>query len=162
MPAATVTIASGATWQEVAADRQAYRDASIATLDPVLPDIPSIPLNTIPLAKQILTDAEVKITETTVEKLIPKLANGELSAVEVAKAFLRRAGLAQKAVRLSAFLADPASRRCADKLCNGTAPRTSSPASRIPRCLPSRTWQASRGAAWRPDKRERTSRNGVL
>jgi hypothetical protein len=105
MPAATVTIASGATWQEVAADRRAYRDASIAALEPALPDIPSIPLNTIPLAKQILTNTEVRITQTAVEELAPMLANGELSAVEGVKAFLRRAGLAQKAVCLSCVLA---------------------------------------------------------
>lgn len=97
MPPATVTIASGSTWQEVAADRQAYRDASIARLTPALPDIPSIPLNAIPLAKQILTAAEVKITETTVEELVPKLASGELKATDVVKAFLRRAGVAQRA-----------------------------------------------------------------
>ena len=101
MPAATVTIASGATWQEVAADRQAYRDATIATLEPALPDLPAIPLNTTPLAKQILTETEIRITETAVEDLIPKLAKGELTAVEVARAFLRRAALAQNAVRLS-------------------------------------------------------------
>lgn len=101
MAPATVTILSGATWQEVAADRQAYRDAGIATLEPPLPDIPLVPLNTIPLAKQVLTEAEIQITETTVEELIPKLADGQLNAVEVAKAFMRRAGLAQKAVGLS-------------------------------------------------------------
>lgn len=99
MPAATVTIASGATWQEVAADRQAYRDASIASIEPSLPEIPSIPLNSIPLAKQFLTPSELQITETSVEDLVPKLANEELSAVEVVKAFMRRAGLAQKTVR---------------------------------------------------------------
>lgn len=100
MPAATVTIASGATWQEVAADRQAYRDATIASIDPPLPDIKEIPLNTIPLAKTYLAAEEVEITESTVEELVPKLANGSLSAVDVAKAFLRRAALAQKAVSL--------------------------------------------------------------
>jgi Asp-tRNA(Asn)/Glu-tRNA(Gln) amidotransferase A subunit family amidase len=98
MPAATVTIASGATWQEVAADRQAYRDATIATIDPPLPDIEEIPVNTIPLARTFLTTEEIEITESTVEVLIPKLANGSLSTVVVAEAFLRRAGLAQKAV----------------------------------------------------------------
>jgi amidase len=106
MATATVTTASGATWQEVAADRQAYRDASIAALEPALPDITSIPLNTTPLAKQILTEAEIRITETTVEALIPQLATGQLTAVEVARAFLRRAGLAQKTVRF--FLAPEA------------------------------------------------------
>jgi len=98
MPAATVTIASGATWQEVAADRQTYRDATINAVMPLLPPVTDVPLNTIPIAKKILTTSELQITESTVEQLIPKLADGSLSAVEVANAFLRRAGLAQKLV----------------------------------------------------------------
>ena len=98
--AATVTISSGATWQQVAADRQAYRDATLSLLDPPLPSIENVPLNTIPLAKQILTAEEIKITETLVEDLLPQLAKGKLSSVTVTKAFLRRTGLAQKAVRL--------------------------------------------------------------
>jgi len=96
--AATVTIPSGATWQEVAADRQKYRDATFSLLEPPLPPIEDIPLNTIPLARKFLTADEIKITETPVEDLVPQLANAELSSVAVTKAFLRRAGLAQKAV----------------------------------------------------------------
>lgn len=101
MAAATVTIASGATWQQVAADRQAYRDATITSIEPSIPDITDMPLNTLPLVKNILTAEEIKITESTVEELAPLLAKGELSAVTVTKAFLRRAGLAQKAVCIS-------------------------------------------------------------
>jgi hypothetical protein len=96
--AATVTISSGATWQEVALDRQKHRDATLSLLDPPLPSIETIPLNTTPLAKQILTIEEIKITETLVEDLLRQLARGELSSFTVTKAFLRRAGLAQKAV----------------------------------------------------------------
>ena len=98
--AATVTIASGATWQEVAADRQKHREATISALDPPLPEIEDVSLNTIPLAKQVLTAEEIEITETLVEDLVVQLAKGEISCVTVTKAFLRRAGLAQKAVRL--------------------------------------------------------------
>ena len=104
MPAAAITIASGATWQEVAADRQSYQDATIASLEPALPSLAEIPQNTIAIAKQILTEAEIRITEYTVEELVPKLAAGDLSAVEVVKAFMRRAGLAQKVVCLLFFL----------------------------------------------------------
>lgn len=107
MPSATVTISSGATWQQVAAGRQAYRDATIALIEPPIPEVTDVPLNTIPLAKRILTAEEVEITESTVEQLVPRLANGSLSAVDVARAFLRRAGLAQKAVSsLSAMSVD--------------------------------------------------------
>ena len=100
MALATVTIASGATWQEVAADRQAYRDSTIALIEPAIPEVTDLPLNTIPLAKQLLTPEEIKITESTVEELVPLLATGKLSAVTVTKAFLRRAALAQAAVYL--------------------------------------------------------------
>lgn len=94
-----VTIASGATWQDVAADRQKHRDATIAAVEPTLPNVQHLPLNTIPLAKQVLTEEEIKITETTIEGLVAQLVKSELSAVSVTTAFLRRAGLAQLAVR---------------------------------------------------------------
>jgi amidase len=97
--AATVTISSGATWQEVAADRQKHREATLSLLDPPLPSIENLPLNAIPLASKYLTAEEIKITETLVEDLVPKIAKGGLSSVTVTKAFLRRAGLAQQAVR---------------------------------------------------------------
>jgi amidase len=97
----TVTIASGATWQEVAADRQAHRDATIALIEPTIPNIANIPLNTLPIAKQVLTAEEIKITESTVEGLAEAVAKSEFSAVTVTKAFLRRAALAQKAVCLT-------------------------------------------------------------
>jgi amidase len=102
--AAKVTIAAGATWQEVAADRQKYRDETIAALEPALPDIKDVPSNTIPLAKEVLTPEEIKITESTVEGLAAQLAAGKISSVKVTKAFLRRAGLAQKAVCPTNFL----------------------------------------------------------
>ncbi|KAI0012464.1 amidase [Xylariaceae sp. FL0662B] len=96
--AATVTISHGAKWEDVAADRQRHRDATITELDPPLPDLHSdkIPLNTTGIPKTILTDREIQITNSNVEDLIPKIASGEWSATTVIKAFLRRAGLAQK------------------------------------------------------------------
>jgi hypothetical protein len=96
--AATVTIASGATWQEVAADRQKHRGATLAAIEPALPNISSTSLNTVPIAKEVLTAEEIKITESKVEELAPQLAKGELSAIVVVKAFLRRTALAQKLV----------------------------------------------------------------
>ncbi|KAF7956133.1 hypothetical protein EAE96_005053 [Botrytis aclada] len=96
MAPATVTTASGASWQEVAKDRQRYRDETIAAIEPAIPDVTNIPLNTLSVARKVLTSEEIKITEATVEDLVAKLAKEELSSTEVAKAFLRRAGLAQK------------------------------------------------------------------
>lgn len=99
--AATVTIDGGATWQEVAEDRQRHRDKTLAAIEPALPDIKHVPLNTIGLAKEFLTPDEIKITESLVEELVPQLAKAEIGSTAVLKAFLRRAGLAQKAVRFS-------------------------------------------------------------
>lgn len=94
--AAKVTIASGATWQDVAADRQRHRETTLAAIEPPIPDISSPGSNTIAIAKEVLNPQEIQITESKVEELAPRLANGELSAVTVTKAFLRRAALAQK------------------------------------------------------------------
>jgi amidase len=100
-----VTIANGASWQEVAKDRQRHRDETIAAVKPNIPEIAGIPLNTLSLARQILTEEEIHITESTPEELLAELTKGDLSAVEVTNAFLRRAALAQKAVcRISAHL----------------------------------------------------------
>ncbi|KAF4625670.1 hypothetical protein G7Y89_g12495 [Cudoniella acicularis] len=93
---AIVTIASGASWQEVVADRQKHRDATLAEVEPTLPSLPPVSLNTLPIAKAVLTADEIKITESVVEKLVVQLAEGQLSATTVIKAFLRRAALAQK------------------------------------------------------------------
>lgn len=97
--AATVTIASGTTWQEVAAYKQKERDESIDSIPSPLPTLPAeAPLNTLPVAKDVLTADEIKITESLVEDLVPQLAKGELTATAVTKAFLRRAALAQRLV----------------------------------------------------------------
>ncbi|APA08836.1 hypothetical protein sscle_04g036060 [Sclerotinia sclerotiorum 1980 UF-70] len=96
MAISIVTTASGASWQEVAKDRQRHRDETIAAVQPAIPDITNIPLNTLSVARQVLTPDEIKITEAKVEDLLTKLAKGELSSTEVTNAFLRRAGLAQK------------------------------------------------------------------
>ncbi|KAI0411110.1 amidase signature domain-containing protein [Xylaria grammica] len=98
MPPATVTSASGATWQEVAADRQRHRDATIASLQPPPPKLltDDVPLDTTGIPPSVLTAEEAEITGASVEDLASKLASGQWSAKSVAQAFLRRAGLAQQ------------------------------------------------------------------
>lgn len=160
--AAKVTIASGATWQEVAADRQAHRDSTISLIDPPLPEISDIPLNTLPLAKQVLTPEEIEITESTVEDLAATLAKGELSAVTVTKAFLRRAALAQKAVCSPPILSFTMA-QCMElispvQLHHRTPPKPCPRPRRVSRFLPRRAWQADRPSARRTHQRERTSR----
>jgi amidase len=99
MSLAVITTASGATWQEVAANSQKHRDETIAAVEPKIPDpLAELPLNVSGIPKRLLTPEEIGITETLPEKLVSLLAKGELSATTVAKAFLRRAGLAQKLV----------------------------------------------------------------
>ncbi|KAI1172675.1 amidase signature domain-containing protein [Nemania sp. FL0916] len=98
MPAEILTTSSGASWQDVAADRQRYRDSTIAPLG--LPSLKSQAssalLDTTSIAQSVLTAEELDITGRNVEDLIPLLASGQWSAKTVIKAFMRRAGLAQQ------------------------------------------------------------------
>ncbi len=98
MSVATVTTTKGASWQDVAADRQRHRDATIAKLLPPLPSLSTgeISSNVTGIPSSLLTDEELAITDSNVEDLVQKLASGEWSSTTVVKAFMRRAGLAQK------------------------------------------------------------------
>lgn len=90
------------TWQETARQMQDYRDASLAAVEPAIPDVPpELSLNVTGIPQQLLSAREVEITETLPEDLVTRMAAGELASTEVTKAFLRRAGLAQKLVRPS-------------------------------------------------------------
>ena len=86
-------------WQDIAKIAQDLRDKSIAEVNPSVPDIPpELPLNVSHLPGELLTKAEISITEGTTEQLLDALASGKLASTEVTNAFLRRAGLAQKLV----------------------------------------------------------------
>ena len=64
-----------------------------------VPEIPQeLPLNVIDLPRKLLLPHEIKITETPPELLITALASGKLTCIDVTKAFLRRARVAQKMV----------------------------------------------------------------
>ncbi|KAI2777081.1 amidase signature domain-containing protein [Daldinia loculata] len=102
MSVGAITTAGGASWQDVAADRQRHRDATIAELRPPLPVLLAndIPLNTTNITDGILTDEERAITGANVEDLL---------------AFMRRAGLAQKLVNcVTELLPDRALKRAAE------------------------------------------------
>ena len=91
----------GKNWKEVAKTAQELRDKSLAALEPPLPEVPTeLPLNVTHLPRQLLTKEEVAITESLTEDLVASLASGKLKSLDVTKAFLRRAGLAQKLVRV--------------------------------------------------------------
>ncbi len=94
-----MTTESGATWEEVAADRQKHRDASIAAVQPLVPDVPTdLPLNVSAIPAQLLHADEVDITEAPPEEILSRIADRKISVKQVVTAFLRRAGLAQKLV----------------------------------------------------------------
>lgn len=98
MATITATVPTSS-WQDVARTAQEQRDASIARVEPAVPELPAdLPLDVSGLPKRLLSSEEVKITQTTAEDLVALIASGKLSSVTVAKAFLRRAGLASKLV----------------------------------------------------------------
>ncbi|EXJ91639.1 hypothetical protein A1O3_00189 [Capronia epimyces CBS 606.96] len=79
----------------------AIRDKSLAVIEPPLdldrlPD--PLPPNVTQLPYDFLTDEEITITSLDVDELLARLRNKQLSCVQVTKAFLRRAALAQQLV----------------------------------------------------------------
>ena len=86
-------------WQDIAQEAQQYRDASIARVRPELPQLPeNLPKDVTKIPAAVLSREEVHITAMSPEDLLRVLAAGEVTAVAVTTAFLRRAGLAQKLV----------------------------------------------------------------
>jgi len=87
-------------WQEICADVQAYRAATVgkvfSTLSTLLAD--ELPLNVTGVPADVLTAEEVRITSLTTEELLCQLASLEMSCAEVTSAFLRRAAVAQHLV----------------------------------------------------------------
>ncbi|KAI9702417.1 MAG: hypothetical protein M1836_000896 [Candelina mexicana] len=87
------------TWQEIAHNMQKHRDETIAEVQPSIPDVPrELPRNVTLIPAELLSTREIELTETSPEKLVAALAEGDLASIELTNAFLRRAGLAQKLV----------------------------------------------------------------
>lgn len=86
------------TWQERAADKRNRIDHSI----PAEWKITTLPSETsvinFPEKSGLLSVKELLITKTPATLLVAKLANGELSSVEVTLAFAKRAALAHQLV----------------------------------------------------------------
>jgi hypothetical protein len=92
-------------WRDISREAQQYRDASIARVQPELPQLPeNLPKNVTRIPGTLLACEEIKITGMLPEDLLGVLASGELTAVAVTTAFLRRAGLAQKLVCSHGFV----------------------------------------------------------
>lgn len=85
-------------WQSIAKRAQDHRDATLAAVQPPVPDISDLPLDSTPIPRTLLTAEDVEITESDPVRLVERMASGELSSVEVTNAFLRRAAVAQKLV----------------------------------------------------------------
>ncbi|OCK96647.1 amidase [Cenococcum geophilum 1.58] len=84
-------------WQDVVQEAQNYRDASLARVQPSIPETPAqLPRNVMGIPRVALEPDEVRIAELPTEVLLNLLASGKVTATTVTKAFLRRAGLAQK------------------------------------------------------------------
>lgn len=90
------------TWQEKVSWAQAFRQDSLAKVEPKLEGLPTeLPLSSQDLPKIVLTPREIEITEKyTVKELLDILRARKISVEEVTRAFLRRAALAQAAVSL--------------------------------------------------------------
>lgn len=103
-----------AAWEQKAHAVRDDRHASLAKVDPPLRFLEGdLPLNSLDLPKQLLTDEEYDITEThSVTTLLARLRNKDLTAEEVTRAFLRRAAIAHHATNcLTELMWDEAIRR---------------------------------------------------
>jgi len=137
-------------WQDIAQEAQDYRDASIVDYQADIPHFAGgVPRNVVSIIRNHLSQGEIQITEAPPEELLISLASGNLTAVVVTTAFLRRASLAQQLVCVideEVFLCIPI---CAlDELPHRAPPRTSSGSGTIPGRLPCQvqetTWSPSR------------------
>lgn len=93
-------------WRAAVTKAQNRRDESLKETLAELPSIPdALPENVTGIPRQLLSERDLAITDQDAERLLPALASGKLSSVEVTEAFLRRAALAHKLVRACPILA---------------------------------------------------------
>lgn len=90
-------------WQDLASERKRKQDDLIPPEWRIpLPSDDVLDVTPIPRTSGLLTGRELDITETTdVNLILSKLADGIWSAVEVTKAFYKRAIIAHQLVRAS-------------------------------------------------------------
>ena len=96
-------------WQDVAKTAQEHRDTSISRIEPAVPEPPSdLPLDVTQIPRQSLTSEELKITEMSTKLLSDCVSQDKLRCTTIIKAFLRRAGLAQRLVCESTYCSQKA------------------------------------------------------
>lgn len=95
-----INITSDMSWQDIAATAQAYRDKTIAAIEPKVPEVAAHNklLNVTTVPAELLSADVIEVTELPTETLLGRLATGSLTSTQVTKAFLQRAGLAGKLV----------------------------------------------------------------
>ena len=105
MPKASSKSKQNRPWKKVVREAQQYRDASIArslSTDAKFPDV--LPKYVFDLLRINLSDECARITNAMPERLLLDLKDGRLTATAVTTAFLRRAALSQKLVRVGDFI----------------------------------------------------------
>lgn len=92
-------------WEQKAQAVRDYRDATLAKVDPPLAPLPDpLPLNSMDLPKQLLTAREYELTQNyDAIALLRMLRAKDVTSEELTRAFLRRAAIAQYAVRHPIF-----------------------------------------------------------
>jgi amidase len=94
-----MSLAKPETWQSKVAKKQAEVKASIPAQWLIPPSIRSLSVLDIPRQCGILSERELIITESyDARRLLGQLATGQLTSVEVAEAFSKRAAIAQQLV----------------------------------------------------------------
>ena len=111
-----INITSDMSWQDIAATAQAYRDKTIAAINPKVPEVPAHnALNVTTLPAELLSTDVIGITELPTETLLSRMATGSLTSTQVTAAFLQRAGLAGKLVNcITEVLPERALKRAAE------------------------------------------------
>ena len=86
------------TWEHIAADKRGRIDKCIPPEWKISVPAADTSVIDLPASSGILSAQELKITESTASELVPRLAKGELKAVDVTLAFCKRAALAHQLV----------------------------------------------------------------
>lgn len=91
------------TWEHVAADKRGRIDKSIPSEWKISTPLSLTSVIDVPASSGVLSPQELKITDSTASELVPRLAKGQLKAVDVTLAFCKRAALAHQLVVLPAI-----------------------------------------------------------
>ena len=99
------------TWEHIAADKRGRIDNCIPPEWKISVSPAENSVIGIPASSGVLSPQELKITESTASELVPRLAKGELKAVDVTLAFCKRAALAHQLVSFTLDLWIPRSQK---------------------------------------------------